>query len=57
MRRIVILGGGTEGTPSANRLCRAISKDDARITVVDENDDHRYQPGPLLVPFGLAMVD
>ena len=51
--RIVILGGGTGGTLTANRLRRAYG-DDAEITVVDQDDRHVYQPGLLFVPFGLA---
>jgi sulfide:quinone oxidoreductase len=51
-KRIVILGGGTGGTLLANRLRRRLSRGDADITVVDQNDDHLYQPGLLFVPFG-----
>ncbi|UQX11283.1 type III sulfide quinone reductase, selenoprotein subtype [Candidatus Mycobacterium methanotrophicum] len=50
-KRIVILGGGTGGTLTANRLRRMFS--DADITVVDRDDTHVYQPGLLFVPFGL----
>ena len=50
--RIVILGAGTGGTLTANRLRKALP--DVTITVVDENDRHVYQPGLLFVPFGLA---
>ena len=50
--RIVILGSGTGGTLSANRLRR--SDEGAEITVVDQDDDHIYQPGLLFIPFGLA---
>ncbi len=53
-RRIVILGGGTGGTLTANRLRRLYNLDDAVITVVDQDDRHVYQPGLLFVPFGLA---
>ena len=49
---IVILGAGTGGTLSANRLRKALP--DVTITVVDENDRHIYQPGLLFVPFGMA---
>jgi sulfide:quinone oxidoreductase len=52
MKRIVILGGGTAGTIMANRLSRALSHDGWRITVVDRDDVHLYQPGLLLLPFG-----
>ncbi|HVJ97825.1 MAG TPA: FAD/NAD(P)-binding oxidoreductase, partial [Acidimicrobiia bacterium] len=53
-RRIVILGGGTGGTLTANRLRRLYNLDEAVITVVDQNDRHVYQPGLLFVPFGLT---
>jgi len=52
--RIVILGGGTGGTLTANRLRRLYSPDEAEITVVDQDDRHVYQPGLLFVPFGLT---
>jgi sulfide:quinone oxidoreductase len=51
--RIVILGAGTGGTLTANRLRRACG-DDVEIVVVDRDDRHVYQPGLLFVPFGLA---
>jgi sulfide:quinone oxidoreductase len=54
MKRVVILGGGTGGTLTANRLRRALSIHDVEIVVVDQNDDHVYQPGLLFIPFGLA---
>ena len=52
---ICILGGGTGGTLTANRLRKEVP--DALITVVDENDRHIYQPGLLFVPFGLAHAE
>ena len=52
-KRVVILGGGTGGTLTANRLRRELD-DDVEITVVDRDDQHVYQPGLLFVPFGLA---
>lgn len=51
--RIVILGGGTGGTLTANRLRRQLGHS-AQITVVDRDDRYIYQPGLLFVPFGLA---
>ena len=56
-KRIVIRGGGTGGTLGANRLRRIFSEEDVEIVVVDQNDDHVYQPGLLFVPFGLAHTD
>jgi len=56
-KQIVILGGGTGGTMTANRLRRHFDADEAAIHVVDRDDWHVYQPGLLFVPFGLAHVD
>jgi sulfide:quinone oxidoreductase len=56
-KRIVILGGGTGGTMTANRLRRRFDEDEAEIHVVDRDDRHVYQPGLLFVPFGLARVE
>jgi sulfide:quinone oxidoreductase len=56
MKRIVILGGGTAGTIMANRLRRVFARDVSAgrttITVVDQDNQHVYQPGLLFVPFG-----
>jgi sulfide:quinone oxidoreductase len=57
MQQIVVLGAGTGGTLAANRLRARYSADEARITVVDQDDRHVYQPGLLFVPFGLAHPD
>ena len=52
MKRIVILGAGTGGTMMANKLVRALPEDGWRVTVVDRDDVHIYQPGLLFLPFG-----
>ena len=56
MTRIVVLGGGTAGTIAANRLRRLFDRDVSAgrttITVVDQDNQHVYQPGLLFVPFG-----
>ena len=52
MKRIVILGAGTGGTMMANKLVRALPDDAWRVTVVDRDDVHLYQPGLLFLPFG-----
>jgi sulfide:quinone oxidoreductase len=54
--RIVILGAGTGGTLTANRL-RHHYGDAVEITVIDRDDRHVYQPGLLFVPFDLADPD
>lgn len=50
MKELLVLGGGTGGTLIANRLVRSLP--DWRVTVVDRDDRHVYQPGLLFVPFG-----
>ena len=55
-KQIVILGGGTGGTMTANRLRRRYGADEAEIHVIDRDDRHVYQPGLLFVPFGLAIA-
>jgi sulfide:quinone oxidoreductase len=56
-KQIVILGGGTGGTMTANRLRRHYDADQAEIHVIDRDNKHVYQPGLLFVPFGLAQID
>ena len=53
-KQVVILGGGTGVTMTANRLRRRFDSAEAEIHVVDRDDSHVYQPGLLFVPFGLA---
>ena len=52
MRKILVLGGGTAGTMTANKLRRALSPTEWSVTVIDADDNHRYQPGYLFIPFG-----
>jgi sulfide:quinone oxidoreductase len=53
MKSLVILGAGTAGTTVANRLHALLDADQWRITVVDQNETHYYQPGFLFIPFGI----
>ncbi len=48
---LLVLGGGTAGTMVVNKLRRRLPAADWRITVVDRDNEHRYQPGYLFVPF------
>jgi sulfide:quinone oxidoreductase len=52
MKNIVILGAGTAGTMMANKLRRRLPESGWRITVVDRDGAHIYQPGLLFLPFG-----
>jgi len=52
MKSLVVLGAGTAGTTVANRLHPLLDSDQWRITLVDQNETHFYQPGFLFIPFG-----
>ncbi len=53
-KKLMILGAGTGGTLAANRLRKTFDNDDLLIDIVDQDNQHIYQPGLLFVPFGLA---
>jgi len=57
MRRLVVLGAGTAGTMVCNKLRSRLPTDEWSITVVDRDDEHVYQPGLLLMPFGAYRSD
>ena len=52
MKKLLVLGAGTAGTMIVNRLRRRLDAGDWKITVVDQDDVHHYQPGYLFLPFG-----
>jgi sulfide:quinone oxidoreductase len=52
MKQLLILGAGTAGTMVANRLSRLLDRDEWKITIVDQDEKHYYQPGFLFIPFG-----
>lgn len=53
MKQIVILGAGTAGTMMANHLQHHAKKLDYEITIIDEREEHHYQPGYLFLPFDI----
>lgn len=57
MKNIVVLGGGTAGTMLVNFLHRQEALKEWKITVIDRDDSHQYQPGFLFVPFGMISAD
>jgi len=57
MKRILILGGGTAGTIMANKLRKALSSEEWKITILDKDRTHYYQPGFLFIPFGIYKPD
>ncbi|HSG77975.1 MAG TPA: FAD/NAD(P)-binding oxidoreductase [Acidimicrobiia bacterium] len=52
MKRLLVLGAGTAGTMVVNKLRPKLDPAQWRITIVDENETHYYQPGFLFIPFG-----
>jgi sulfide:quinone oxidoreductase len=52
VKDLLILGAGTAGTMIANKLRRRLAQEEWRITIVDRDDRHHYQPGYLFLPFG-----
>ncbi len=53
MKHLLILGAGTGGTIMANKMRKALAREDWKITVVDQYKTHYYQPGFLFIPFGM----
>ncbi|MBN1157936.1 MAG: NAD(P)/FAD-dependent oxidoreductase [Bacteroidales bacterium] len=53
MRKIIILGAGTAGTIMANKLRKALDREEWNITIIDKEKNHYYQPGFLFIPFGI----
>jgi sulfide:quinone oxidoreductase len=57
MKRLVVLGAGTAGTMAVNKLRHKLDRSEWQITIVDQDDKHLYQPGLLLLPFGVYTED
>ena len=57
MKELLILGAGTAGTMMANHLVSKLPKKEWKITIVDQNKTHYYQPGFLFLPFDIYTED
>ena len=57
MKKLLVLGGGTAGTMVVNKLHKKLPASEWKITVVDLDNTHIYQPGLLLLPFGVYKVE
>lgn len=57
MKKIVILGAGTAGTMMANKLRKALDREEWSITIIDQFKTHYYQPGFLFIPFGIYQKE
>lgn len=53
MKRIVILGAGTAGTMMLNKLTKSLDPKEWELVIVDQDENHYYQPGFLFIPFGI----
>ncbi len=53
MKHVLILGAGTAGTMMANHLHHQLKHPDWEITIIDEREEHHYQPGYLFLPFDI----
>lgn len=53
MKTLLILGAGTGGTMVANKMAKLLDPREWKITIVDKDERHYYQPGFLFIPFGI----
>ena len=53
MKKVLILGAGTAGTMMANHLQHELDKKQWEIEIIDEKEEHHYQPGYLFLPFDI----
>ena len=53
MKRLVILCAGTAGTMMANHLNHELDREEWEIDIIDEREEHYYQPGYLFLPFDI----
>ncbi|GAB4446489.1 MAG: FAD/NAD(P)-binding oxidoreductase [Anaerolineae bacterium] len=53
MKKLVVLGAGTAGTMVVNKLVHELDLNEWKITIVDQDETHYYQPGFLFIPFGI----
>ncbi len=56
MKNLVILGYGAGGTMVATKM-REMLNDDWKVTVIDRDRQHHYQPGWLFIPFGVCKPE
>jgi len=57
MKSLVILGAGTGGTMVANKMREHLDPLEWKISIVDGDENHYYQPGLLFIPFEMYTPD
>lgn len=53
MKNLVVLGYGAGGTMVATKLREKLKESEWKVTVIDRDWQHHYQPGWLFIPFGI----
>ena len=53
MKNLVILGSGAGGTMVAAKIRKLLDDSEWKITIIDNDELHHYQPGWLFIPFGI----
>jgi sulfide:quinone oxidoreductase len=53
VKKLLVLGAGTAGTMVVNKLRPRLDPVEWKITIVDQDEVHYYQPGFLFIPFGI----
>ncbi len=53
MKTFLILGAGTGGTMVANKMAQLLDSNEWEVVIVDQDENHYYQPGFLFIPFGI----
>lgn len=53
MKNLVILGSGAGGTMVAAKIRKELDESEWKITIIDNDEMHHYQPGWLFIPFGV----
>lgn len=57
MNRLLILGAGTAGTMMANHLRKELNENEWEMIIIDEREEHYYQPGYLFLPFDIYQPE
>ncbi len=53
MKHLIILGSGAGGTMVAAKIRKELDEAEWKITIIDNDEIHHYQPGWLFIPFGV----
>jgi sulfide:quinone oxidoreductase len=56
MKHLLILGHGAGGTMVATKIRQELDESHWKITVIDRDWQHHYQPGWLFIPFGIYTL-